>query len=158
MFSKVDKDKIAGWNQELVRLLHVFNVRSINFAGNFANLTALFQAELAIDTNIRVTDTKNIVGNTQMTVINTQTMVANTQTIAAGTQTTVANNQTIVADTQVTVMNIEKKVADMHLNMLPQDTGQADSCFLLTRAHITYSRLVSFEQLPSRASGRVPTR
>jgi hypothetical protein len=27
---KVDKDKIAAWNQDLVRVLHVFNVRSLN--------------------------------------------------------------------------------------------------------------------------------
>ena len=130
ILSKVDKDKIAAWNQELVRLLHVFNVRSINCVRNFANLTALFQAELAIDTNIRVADTQRIIGNTQ----------------------------TIVADTRVTVTNIEKKVGDIHLNMLPQDAGQADSCFLLTRAHITYSRILSFEQLPSRPSGRVSSR
>jgi hypothetical protein len=31
MLAKGDKDKIAAWNQDLVRILHVFNVRSIGF-------------------------------------------------------------------------------------------------------------------------------
>ena len=117
ILSKVDKDKIIAWNQELFRLLHVFNVRSINYAGDSADLTALFQAELAVDTNIRVADTQRI--------------IEDTQTIAAKTQKTVTNMQ---------------------------DAGQADSCFLLTRTHIIYSRLVIVEQLPSRSSGRVPSR
>ena len=34
MLSKVDKDKIAAWNQDLTRLLHIFNVRSIGSVGN----------------------------------------------------------------------------------------------------------------------------
>jgi hypothetical protein len=32
--SKDDKDKIAAWKQDLVRILQVFNVRSISLAGN----------------------------------------------------------------------------------------------------------------------------
>ena len=28
--AKADKDKIAGWKQDLTRILHVFNVRSVN--------------------------------------------------------------------------------------------------------------------------------
>jgi hypothetical protein len=32
--SKDDKDKIAAWKQDLVRVLQVFNVRSVGFAGN----------------------------------------------------------------------------------------------------------------------------
>ena len=30
--AKGDKDKIGGWKQDFIRVLHVFNVRSINFA------------------------------------------------------------------------------------------------------------------------------
>ena len=29
--AKVDKDKIATWRNDLVRVLHVFNVRSVGF-------------------------------------------------------------------------------------------------------------------------------
>jgi hypothetical protein len=32
--AKGDKEKIAAWNQDLVRVLHVFNVRSIDPVGN----------------------------------------------------------------------------------------------------------------------------
>ena len=31
--AKVDKDKIAAWRNDLVRVLHIFNVRSIDFSG-----------------------------------------------------------------------------------------------------------------------------
>jgi hypothetical protein len=34
ILTKGDKEKITAWNQELVRLLHVFNVRSIGSVGN----------------------------------------------------------------------------------------------------------------------------
>jgi hypothetical protein len=43
VLSKTDKDKIAGWKQDFVRVLHVFNVRLIGFAGHsFANSTIPF--------------------------------------------------------------------------------------------------------------------
>ena len=34
ILSKRDKDRIAAWNQDLIRALHVFNVRSICPAAN----------------------------------------------------------------------------------------------------------------------------
>ena len=34
ILAKSDKDKIAVWNQDIVRVLHVFNVRSIGSVGN----------------------------------------------------------------------------------------------------------------------------
>jgi hypothetical protein len=34
ILAKGDKDKIVAWNQELVRILHVFNVGSIGYVGN----------------------------------------------------------------------------------------------------------------------------
>jgi hypothetical protein len=33
ILAKGDKDKIVAWNQNLVRVLHVFNVRSIGSVG-----------------------------------------------------------------------------------------------------------------------------
>jgi hypothetical protein len=69
VLSKADKDKIAGWKQDFMRILHVFNVRSISSAGHsFANSAAPFQTELAIDTNITVTDTKTVVTDTNTMV------------------------------------------------------------------------------------------
>jgi hypothetical protein len=61
VLSKTDKDKIAGWKQDFVRVLHVFNVRSIGFAGHSFENSAPYQTELAIDTNIAVTDTQAMV-------------------------------------------------------------------------------------------------
>jgi hypothetical protein len=67
--SKTDKDKIGAWKQDFVRVLHVFNVRSIRSVGHsFANPAAPFQTELAIDTNITVTDTKTVVTDTNTMV------------------------------------------------------------------------------------------
>ena len=34
LLAKGDKDKITAWKQELVRVLHVFNVRSIDYFVN----------------------------------------------------------------------------------------------------------------------------
>jgi hypothetical protein len=66
VISKTDKDKITGWKQDFIMILHVFNVRSISFVvHSFTNLAAPFQTELAIDTNMTVTDTKTIVTDTK---------------------------------------------------------------------------------------------
>ena len=75
ILAKSDKDKIAAWNQDLVRILHVFNVRSL-FCWEPGNLGVLFQTELVIDTNLRVTNTETMVADTKTTVTNTETMVA----------------------------------------------------------------------------------
>ena len=32
ILAKADKDKIAAWNEDLVRVLHLFNVRSIGLS------------------------------------------------------------------------------------------------------------------------------
>jgi hypothetical protein len=78
--SKTDKDKIAAWKQDFIRILHVFNVRSVSFVvHSFANLAAPFQTELAIDTNMTVTDTKTIATDTNTMVMDTKTVVTDTQ-------------------------------------------------------------------------------
>ena len=47
---KNDKDKIATWRQDLYRILHVFNVRSL--AVGWRSIRISFQTELAIDTHM----------------------------------------------------------------------------------------------------------
>jgi hypothetical protein len=90
--SKTDKDKIAGWKEDFIRVLHVFNVRSVGSVGHLlASLAAAFQTELAIDTNMTVTDTKTI-------VTDAKTIVTDTKTIATDTKTVVTDTQTMVAD------------------------------------------------------------
>jgi hypothetical protein len=62
VLSKTDKDKIAAWKQDFMRILQVFNVRATGFAGHScANSAAPFQTELAVDTNMTVTDTNTMV-------------------------------------------------------------------------------------------------
>jgi hypothetical protein len=102
ILAKSDKDQIAAWNQELVRILHVFNVCPIDSIWKPANSAALLQTELAIDTNIRVVDT---------------------QTMVADTRTTVVNTQTLVADTRVAVKNTETMVANMYRNVFTEQKG-----------------------------------
>jgi hypothetical protein len=82
ILAKGDKDQIIAWRQDLVRILHVFNVRSIGSVGNPRTYQPI-QTELAIDTNIRVADTQTMVADARMTVTNTQTVVADTQTMVA---------------------------------------------------------------------------
>jgi hypothetical protein len=50
-----DKDLIAGWRQELVEVLPVFNVRSVGPVWH--SLTSCFQTELAINTHVMVAGT-----------------------------------------------------------------------------------------------------
>jgi hypothetical protein len=61
---KTDKDKIAAWKQDFMRILHVFNVRTIRSVGrSFSNSAAPVQTELAIDTNMTVADTNTMVAD-----------------------------------------------------------------------------------------------
>ena len=57
--SNNDKDKIAGWKQELARILQVFDVRPVSSAWH--SLTTFFQTELAINTHMFVADTYGLV-------------------------------------------------------------------------------------------------
>ena len=52
--AKVDKDTVATWRQDLVRVLHVFNVRTVGSV--LHPLIISFQTELAINTHIMVMD------------------------------------------------------------------------------------------------------
>jgi hypothetical protein len=50
--AKDDKDTIANWKQDLNRILHIFNVRSVGSVLHL--LTVPFQMELSINTNMLV--------------------------------------------------------------------------------------------------------
>lgn len=50
--TKSDKDAVAAWRQELVGVLHVFNVRSISSIWH--SLTEGFQTEMGINTHVAV--------------------------------------------------------------------------------------------------------
>ena len=72
--AKSDKEKIAAWKSDLVRILHVFNVRSIVSVRLL--LTRRSQTELAINTHATVSDTHVIVSELGQNVTSTQTMVS----------------------------------------------------------------------------------
>jgi hypothetical protein len=83
--SKTDKDKIAAWKQDFLRVLHIFNVRSIGSVGpSHTNSVAPFQTELAIDTNMTVTDTNIMVADIHRNML-TEREGASGQTCSVGT-------------------------------------------------------------------------
>ena len=55
VLAKSDKDKIAAWRQDLLRVLNVFNVRLITFVRHSPSQQP-FQAELVIDIHEMVAD------------------------------------------------------------------------------------------------------
>ena len=57
--AKNDKEAIAAWRQDLTRVLHVFNVRSVSSV--WLSLITLLQTELAINTHVMVTDLRDAV-------------------------------------------------------------------------------------------------
>ena len=76
-YSKNDKDAIAGWKQDLNRILQIFTVRSINPI--WQSLIHHFQAELLVNTHLTVADT-------HLTVVDTHTMVADIHRNVLATQ------------------------------------------------------------------------
>ena len=72
-----DKNTIAAWKEDLDRLLHIFNVRSVSSAS--LSLTTPFQTELAIDTNVAATETDRKVTDMHEDVLVIKESVANRQ-------------------------------------------------------------------------------
>lgn len=68
---------ITAWKEDLDELLQVFNVRSVCLASPL--LTALFQTELAIDTDIMATGTNWGVMNMDQDVLATKESCADKQ-------------------------------------------------------------------------------
>ena len=82
--SKNDKDAIAGWKQDLNRILQIFTVRSINPIRQ--SLIHHFQAELLVNTHLTVQDTHSMVQDTHSTVADTHLMVADIHRNVLATQ------------------------------------------------------------------------
>ena len=62
------------------------------------NSTAVFQTELAIDTNMVVGDTHGVVAGTHVVVTNTHTVVADTHTMVADIHRSVLTGQEGTSD------------------------------------------------------------
>ena len=68
--AKNDKEQIAGWRSDLVRILQIFNVRSI--ISTQPLLTLHSQTELAINTHVAVSDTHVLVSDIHRTMMKGQ--------------------------------------------------------------------------------------
>ena len=97
--AKNDRETIATWRLDLSRILHVFNVRSVTHAQ--PPLIVRFQTELAISTNIVVSDVRR-------DVTNTHTVVTGTHIIVSELQRDVSNTQTIVSDIHRSIVEIQE--------------------------------------------------
>ena len=73
-YTQNDKNTIAAWKDDLDRLLHIFNVRSVGSAS--PSLTTPFQTELAIDTNVAATETDRKVTDMHQDVLAIKESVA----------------------------------------------------------------------------------
>ena len=129
VFARGDKEKIAAWRQDFARLLHVFNVRSFGLVRHShqlssPHLSAIFQTELALDSDTAVPNTHSV-------VTDTHTLVAD------------SNTHTLVSDTHT-------KVADIHRSAL---TGQEGISGLNHSVGATYHPY-TMERLPSPRLGQ----
>ena len=91
LHAKSDKEKIASWKAELNKILHVFQVRFV--ASPPTLLIARFQTELAINTHVVLSDTKNTVADTHDAVIDTRNTVNNTHNIVSDIHRAVTKSQ-----------------------------------------------------------------
>ena len=65
-----DKEKIAAWRSDFIRILQVFNVCSA--VAGWLSLTARSKAELSINTHVAVSDTRDMVSGIYRTVVKSQ--------------------------------------------------------------------------------------
>jgi hypothetical protein len=103
ILAKGDKEKIASWKQDLVRVLHDFNVRFFDLLG-LSELRCPLSRLNWIDTRTVVTDT--------------QAMIANARIVAAGTQTTVLHTHVLVADMHRKVLTGQDGASGQHPHTL----------------------------------------
>ena len=87
--AKDDKDKIAAWMSDLVRILQVFNVRSI--VSVRLSLTGHSQTELAINTHVIVSNTHVIVSELGQNATSTHAIVSELGRNATSTHAMISN-------------------------------------------------------------------
>ena len=110
--AKSDKKKMVAWRRELIRILQIFNVRSVTFL--LASLTICLQTELAIDTNAAVSDTHNVVSGTQNIVSDTHSIVSSTHIIASTTHDIASKTHHVASNTHYIASNTHDIVSDIH--------------------------------------------
>ena len=91
LHAKNDKEKITAWRLDLIRILHVFNVRYI--ASVWLLLTPNFQTELTINTHVTVSEIHHDVVNTHTIVSELEHNVTSTQIMVSDIHRTVVKGQ-----------------------------------------------------------------
>ena len=141
--AKNDKEMIAGWRLDLNRILHVFNVRSAASVRRLLNVRS--QTELAITTNVVVSDIHHEVVNTQTVVSDVYRGVLNAETIVSDVHHDVATTQTIVSDvhqgmvdTRVMVSELQQGVADIQRTMVKGQEGPDGRNRSVSVAHASF--------------------
>ena len=76
-----DKETIASWRSDLIRIIGVFNVCPVVYV--WLLLTATPQAEVAIDTNANTSGTRQDVANTHIVVSSIQDDVVKTHNLVS---------------------------------------------------------------------------
>ena len=109
-YAKNDKETIATWRSDLNQILQVFNVCSVTPARRL--LTVHFQTELAINTNVAVSDVHRDVLHTQSIVSDVRHDVTNTHTVASDTHAIVSELQRNVVNTQIIVSDIRRTLVE----------------------------------------------
>src|SRR5882757_5929665 len=116
--SKSDKEKIPAWTSDLTRALLVFNV-SFSVC-TCPLLSARFQTELAINTNLVVTnvhkdvvDIHTAVTDVRHDVRDTHAVVSNTHAAVSNIDRGVSELQTNFANTQTAVTDIRRDLRDL---------------------------------------------
>jgi len=91
LHAKNDKEKIAAWRLDLIRILHVFNVRYI--ASVWLLLTPHFQTELTINTHVTVSEIHHDVVNTHTIVSELEHNVTSTHIMISDIHRTMVKGQ-----------------------------------------------------------------
>jgi len=91
--AKHDKEKIAAWRLDLTRILQVFNVRS--FISVWLLLTRRSQTELAVNTNVIVTELEHTVTSTHNMVTEIHHSMVQVQEGDGSKSLSVSNSRTL---------------------------------------------------------------
>ena len=93
-YAKDDKDTLAAWRSDLNGVLHVFNVSSITSSSTF--LTIHFQTELAVNTNVAVSDVRHDVAKTHTIVTDIHRSLVERKEGTDDRNRSVSNHHTII--------------------------------------------------------------
>jgi hypothetical protein len=89
--AKNDREMIAAWKSDLSRVLHIFNVSFLISARLSLNVHS--QTELAINTNVTVSDIRRDVAATHTVVSDVRNDVTSTHAIVSDIHRTITENQ-----------------------------------------------------------------